>query len=512
MAPSMAIDVSRPESEETSEHDDLDQVSDNINRSYRTPLPWTQLSIVFLIQFAEPVTATVIYPFINQFVRETGITKGDERKTGYFAGIIQSAFFFAEAISVVFWGMASDRFGRRLVLLYGPLGLALVMLLFGMSTQFWPLVALRGLQGAFNGNIGVSKSIIGEITDSTNMADAFAFIPVVWTSGITIGPFIGGFLARPAERWPDIFGQVEYLKSHPYFLSCLGVSCLAFSAFLAAVIALKETLPSAMMRRKRKNSLTAAFTDDDVPHYGSTETRNRDSSPVLRDSRSSSTLGDEENPPNLRSLLKLREVQIVLINYAFLGFCDMGLQSLTALMWSTSIENGGLGFTSYTIGMIMGTYGVVNAVLQASFLGKIIRRFGPRKVHIFCFSSMLVSFSSFPVANFFARRAHGSDWRVWATVIVSLVAQSSRGGSYGVIQIILTASSPTRSSLGTMNGLGQAVACIMKSLGPSIASSLHSISLQRQLIGGNAVYYIMTMVVAFGIQYTFMLPKKLKFQ
>ena len=53
-----------------------------------TPLPRLQLFIVFLIQFSEPVTALVIYPFINQFVRETGITQGDERKTGYYAGII----------------------------------------------------------------------------------------------------------------------------------------------------------------------------------------------------------------------------------------------------------------------------------------------------------------------------------------------------------------------------------------------------------------------------------------
>lgn len=53
-----------------------------------TPLPKVQLFSVFLIQVAEPITATVIYPFINQFVRETGITGGDEKKTGYYAGLI----------------------------------------------------------------------------------------------------------------------------------------------------------------------------------------------------------------------------------------------------------------------------------------------------------------------------------------------------------------------------------------------------------------------------------------
>jgi hypothetical protein len=68
---------------------DADEATIVENRKVeRTPLPKLQLAIVFLIQFAEPITATVIYPFINQFVRETGITGGDETKTGYYAGIV----------------------------------------------------------------------------------------------------------------------------------------------------------------------------------------------------------------------------------------------------------------------------------------------------------------------------------------------------------------------------------------------------------------------------------------
>lgn len=53
-----------------------------------TPLPKLQLFILLYLQLAEPITSTVIYPFVNQLVRETGITGGDERKTGYFAGLI----------------------------------------------------------------------------------------------------------------------------------------------------------------------------------------------------------------------------------------------------------------------------------------------------------------------------------------------------------------------------------------------------------------------------------------
>src|SRR5437868_2822266 len=109
----------------------------------KTPLPWVQLLTIFLIQFSEPITATVVYPFIPQFVMDTGITGGDEKSVGYYAGIIvstrysslltcwqltpskQSIFFVSESLTVYPWAKLSDYIGRRPTLLLGPLGLAL---------------------------------------------------------------------------------------------------------------------------------------------------------------------------------------------------------------------------------------------------------------------------------------------------------------------------------------------------------------------------------------------------
>jgi len=54
----------------------------------RTSLPKLQIAILFLLQFAEPLTGSVIYPFINRLIRWTGITNGDERKVGYYAGFL----------------------------------------------------------------------------------------------------------------------------------------------------------------------------------------------------------------------------------------------------------------------------------------------------------------------------------------------------------------------------------------------------------------------------------------
>jgi MFS family permease len=90
-----------------------------------------------------------------------------------FMDVQESSFFLAECLTVYQLGRLSDIYGRRPVLLFGPLGLGLAMLGFGLSTSFWMLLGMayffslsivwficarnagfRCAQGAFNGNLG----------------------------------------------------------------------------------------------------------------------------------------------------------------------------------------------------------------------------------------------------------------------------------------------------------------------------------------------------------------------
>jgi hypothetical protein len=38
-----------------------------------------------------------------------------------------------------------------------------------------------------NGNVGVMKSMMAELTDETNMARGSSLIPIIWAAGGTIG-------------------------------------------------------------------------------------------------------------------------------------------------------------------------------------------------------------------------------------------------------------------------------------------------------------------------------------
>lgn len=494
----------------------------------KKPFPLVQLIILILIQISEPVTSTVIYPFVNQFVRDTGITRGDEKKTGYYAGIIESIFFLSECLSVYHWGRLSDRIGRRPVLLLGPLGLALAMMLFGSSRNFWMLVFSRCAQGVFNGNIGVSRSMMAEITDPEDLPTALGWIPATWSAGITFGPVVGGATANAALRWPQTFGRIAFVRDHPYFLPCAIAGSVAFGSYVFAYFALRESLPSAIRRK---------FCDcrrQRVDANGRCEALDP-TSPLLNSHRSTSEYGsegrrgscghseglnahddrregtDEFTPPPFRSLLT-GPLLIPLINHSFFSFLDQVHQVLLPLMLSSSIPLGGLGFDPFIIGMIMGTWGIFNAIFQVLAFAHVVKWLGPRKAYIACFACFLSTFTWYPVMSLLAKRTGCVDGKVWFVLALQLFLHCFAYMSYGCCQLFVLDAASGQASLGAVNGLAQMLSAVVRTIAPTLASSLFSVSLQRQLVGGYMVYLVIVGIALAGVSTSFLLPMRLKGQ
>ena len=63
----------------------------------------------------------------------------------------------------------------------------------------------------------------------------------------------------------------------------------------------------------------------------------------------------------------------------------------------------------------------------------------------------------------------------------------------------VTASAPNKRSLGATNGLSQTTASIARAVGPAMASSLFSVSVQHNLLGGYAVYAITFVLSCFAL-------------
>ncbi|PBL04129.1 major facilitator superfamily multidrug-resistance, DHA1 sub-family [Armillaria gallica] len=472
----------------------------------QTPLPRWQLLTVFLVQLAEPITATVIFPFAPEFIRRTGITGGDETKTGYYAGFIESAFYIAESLSVFYWGRLSDRFGRKPILLLGPLGLTFAMLGFGLSSNFWSLVLFRFAQGVFNGNIGVSKTVVAELTDATNIGEAFALMPLVWGTGVTLGPVIGGLLVHPADTWPNTFGRIALFRDYPYFLPCAVAGLFSFAICLLTLVGLQETHPATIARKKSKCSRptqeTCLIANNTGADYGSTDTTTAASDDTISDSVHS-------QPPSMREVLGTQFLR-VLMNYTFIFFVGTAYDALIPLMYSTSIPVGGLGFSPFQIGQILSAWGLINAIVQCVFTGRLLRMFGARRMFIISVAFMFVGMLAFSFESYFARLAGRVDEKVITLLLIQLTCSLMTFVAFAAIHVLVVQSATSRAALGSTNGVAQMAGSGIRSFAPYFSSSMFSISLETQLAGGFLVYITILVLTLASLWLGLKIPKRFK--
>ncbi|KAL1949259.1 hypothetical protein VTO73DRAFT_8140 [Trametes versicolor] len=459
-----------------------------------TPIPWGQFAIILILQLAEPLTSQVINPFAPDLIRNIGITHGDETRVGYYVGLMQSIFYATQALTVLHWSRISDHVGRKPVIMIGLMGLSISMYCFGLSRTFWGAVISRSLNGALNGNIGVMKSVLAEITDPSNIAQAYAFLPLAWSTGATLGPMIGGTLSRPAEHFPNVFGHIEFFKTYPYFLACAIPATFSAVACFVTLFYLKETVRNPISVRQLLRLTPKAKTATAVDHD------------VLVP-KSTLAASDAARPLPLRQLLTPRVI-IAAGNYAFLAVVDMTLRAIQPVFYSTPIALGGLGLSPQTIGLILALYGMINGVLQIFFFGWIHDRFGTKRVYITGIASMLPVFALFPVINELAR-IEGLSRGVWALVFGQALLSIAVNFSYGCVFIFITASAPNKTSLGSVNGLAQMLVSVMRMVGPATANSLFSLSIDEKhhYMGGYLVYYALSALVCVAVAVGTALPE-----
>ncbi|EJD37350.1 MFS general substrate transporter [Auricularia subglabra TFB-10046 SS5] len=439
--------------------------------SYATPLPWGQLSVLFLAQLAEPITSTVIYPFIAQLVLELGLVSSPAQ-TGYYAGVVESIFFATEAVCVLHWGRLSDAVGRRPVLMGGLSGLAASMLAFGLAAKpgtdgvrrFIGVVLARALAGALNGNVGVSKSAMAELTDETNMARAFAFMPIVWSLGSSIGPFIGGGLAHPYERFPGtVFGRLAFFRDWPYFLPCATAAAFSVLVCIATAVWFRET---------------AAPVDDEHPYADDPELLagpGTEETPLLRPPPSP-TSPAHSRARSLRDIVTPR-LKATVTAYALLALTDIGYLALQPLFMSSPVSAGGLGLEPSVIGWWMGSAGAINLPVQALLFPRLHARLGEKRVFLLGACAFCLLWPLW-AATWASAAALGPAWRaqpgagtVWALLAASFVAYMGTQFCFAAIFIFVSHAAP-RAQLGAANGLAQTATSAMRAVGPAALTSL----------------------------------------
>jgi DHA1 family multidrug resistance protein-like MFS transporter len=142
-------------------------------------------------------------------------------------GLLMSTFAIMQFLFSPVWGDLSDRFGRKPFLIIGTLGNGLAMMLFGLSTEMWMLLAARALAGVLSAaTLPTAMAYISDSTSQDDRGKGMGIIGAAMGVGMVIGPGLGGSLAGIS-------------LSAPFFLAA-GVSVIAATLIF---FALPESLP-----------------------------------------------------------------------------------------------------------------------------------------------------------------------------------------------------------------------------------------------------------------------------
>lgn len=477
-----------------------------------TPLPKAALLTLLVIVVADAIAWTQVFPYLPFMVQWLGLTD-DESRVGEFAGYVASTYALAQLFSSIYWGRMSDHVGRRPVLLLGLAGTICTTLLFGMATTFPMALLSRALWGLCNANIGIVKSMVGELTDSSNRAKGFSLVGFSASIGRIVGPAFGGFLAQPAKHFPDTFAADGLFGVYPFLLPSLASGSLSALAVVLGWFTLRETRPATSSlanavlcgygdacvsrirckrgRRAQRGGAYAVVGDDvdgspkpgevdddavgvemtaaSTRREGGTDGHGAGAAAIVSAAAGcdEASAADEREPKSMMQLIRTRHAVVPCLMYAALGLTTAALLEGWTVWSVVTPDHGGLSFTSSDIGVTNAAAGGAMVVFQLGVYHRLANRFGARV----CFSAgLLISIPIMLAMSILDRVAEQSHTSALAAAVVlnSLYMCSILAPYTAVFTLITESVAPE--NLGAVNGLGQSLVAGMRALGPVTGS------------------------------------------
>ena len=207
---------------------------------------------VALDMMAVGITAPVLPKLIIDF------QQGDVAEAAGYVGLFATLWAAMQFIFAPIIGAASDRFGRRPVILLSNLGLGLDYMLMALAPSLAWLFVGRLISGITSASYPTAGAYIADVTPPAERAAKFGMLGAAFGLGFIVGPAVGGLLGGidlrlpfwvaaglslanatygffilpeslpPERRKPfslraaNIFGAVKLLRSHPELLGLAG--------------------------------------------------------------------------------------------------------------------------------------------------------------------------------------------------------------------------------------------------------------------------------------------------
>ena len=155
------------------------------------PLPMTQIVLLCYTRIVEPMAFFSIIPYINFMIEHVGEISTEN--VGFYSGLIESLFSLTQMCVMIFWVKASDRYGRKPVLVISLLGITVATTLFGMSQSIAQMIAARCFAGVFGGTLITVRAMFSENSTKHTQARAFSYFAFAGNLGIFLGQLLGKY-------------------------------------------------------------------------------------------------------------------------------------------------------------------------------------------------------------------------------------------------------------------------------------------------------------------------------
>ena len=202
-------------------------------------MPRPAVVFILITMMIDAMGIGLIIPVMPDLLQE--VRGGSLSTAALWGGILSTTFAAMQFLFGPIIGGLSDRFGRRPVLLLSLAAMALDYLVMALAGSIWLLLAGRLIGGVTSATQATANAYMADISAGEDRAANFGLIGAAFGLGFVLGPLIGGLLGEWGTR-------------APFFAAAVLAAMNAVFGFLV----LKETLPQENRRTftwKRANPL-----------------------------------------------------------------------------------------------------------------------------------------------------------------------------------------------------------------------------------------------------------------
>lgn len=461
-------------------------------------LPVKQLVILSICRFSEPIALTSVFPYVPELMESFGIPKNDIAR---WAGISSSIFSLCQAFTGLFWGAASDRYGRKPIILFGLFNTMWTMLLWGFSVNLPMALVARALGGLSNGNVGILRTTVAELCPWKELQPrAFSVMPLVWTVGATFGPTLGGALANPLGVDPRKPRGTAFLERFPYVLPNIAAAIFFTIGIVVGWLFLRETLESKkhepdlglragarltyfVRKLLRLKTEGKGLDGESEPLLGRQKAVDAEAATSPRVKKQN----NKEKTPSVRDALTF-QTSMNLVVYTLLALYCQAYDQLLPVFMHHPIQldsdpavslplkfAGGFGLESRRIGLIFTLFAITSTLCQFLLFPPIARHLGVLRC-------LRIAFIMFPMVFFmtpFLSLIQDPISRQIAMVLLLVVRGVAGTFAFPTSTIMLTNSAPSLRVLGTINGLATSFSAVGRAAGPTLAGGLFTWGVKR---------------------------------